>query len=98
MADNSTKAAILHTITIECGELNNQLEQLWLSINQHSVGNTEAIDRLRPIDHAFTRLTARAGYAGVSQDDSLNQSVTTDAYKVTHDRYHLATEGPTIAE
>ena len=98
MADYSTKAAILHTITIECGELQNDLDHLWLSLDQHSVGTPEVIDGLQRIDDAFTRLTARAGYAGVSQDTTLNQSVTEDAYKVIHDRYHLATEGFTNAE
>ena len=99
MADYSTKAAILHTITVEGGELQNQLDQLWLSMNQHSIAAQEVTDQLRHIDDAFTRLTARAGYAGVSQkNDTLNQSETEAAYRVIHDRYHLATEGFTNAE
>ena len=88
MADYGKKAAILHAISIECGDYDLRLRSLWMSLD-HADGEDETAIRaeLRAIEDGMLRATARAGYAEVTEHDQDNERATTEAYEVVSARF-----------
>ncbi len=88
MLDDGKKAAILHAISVECGEYYLRLDYLWMSLNQ-AEGTDETVIRaeFHAIQDGMLRTTARAGYAEVTEHDQDNARATTEAYEVVSARF-----------
>ena len=88
MADDGKKAAVLHAISIECGEYYLQLSSLWVSLNHpEGADETDIRTQLRAIEDGMLRVTARAGYADVQEHDRDNERAATEAYQVVAARF-----------
>ena len=88
MADYPRKAAILHTIAIECNDYSNQLHQIWLSLTRGEVDVERVIAQVAHIDTELSRITARAGVADIAENHKLNQQAATETYSVARDRFY----------
>ena len=88
MADDGKKAAVLHAISIECGEYCLRLSSLWGSLN-HPEGADETAIRmeLRAIEDGMLRVTARAGYADIREHDRDNERAAAEACQVVVARF-----------
>ena len=92
MHDDGKKAAILYSISVECGEYETELLDLWRSVADGTCTENAAVrTRLLEIEKGMNRVTDRAGYADVRVDEQLNTKTTREAYEVVTAR--LATGG-----
>ena len=88
MADDGKKAAILHAISIECGEFELRLRSLWMSLNSGEDVDESAIrQELYAIEDGLLRVTARPGHADIAEHDRDNKRAAEDAYQNISDRF-----------
>ena len=92
--DHGRKAAILDAISVECGEYETQLRDLWVSLEQ-SLSQGTPLDQaairatLMEIETAIDRVTARASLAAVAIDSELNSRVMSEANEVLTARFTI---------
>ena len=86
-SDDAKKAAILHTISVECGDLENQWRDLWSAVDQEGSDEAEMRNRIRELADRALKVTARAGDSDIREDQRLNRKSAEVAYKVISDRY-----------
>lgn len=89
VSDDAKKAAILHSISIECGDLENRWRDLWAAVDQEDSGDVEIRNEIRKLADRTLRVTARAGDSDIREDQRLNRKSAEIAYKVMTDRYAL---------
>ena len=87
VSDDAKKAAILHTISVECGDLENQWRDLWSAVDQEDSNDVEIRSRIRKLVDRTLRVTGRAGDSDIREDPRLNRKSAEIAYKVMIDRY-----------
>ena len=87
VSDDAKKAAILHTISVQCGDLENQWRDLWTAVDQEDAEDVEMRNRIRQLADRALRVTARAGDSDIPEDQKLNRKSAEIAYKVMTDRY-----------
>ena len=87
VSDDARKAAIAHTISVECGDLENQWRDLWSAVDHEDSDEAEIRDRVRKLADQVLKVTARAGDADIREDHRLNRKSAEIAYKVMTDRY-----------
>ena len=94
LSDHGRKAAILDAISVECGEYETQLRDLWVSLEQ-SLAEGTPLDQaairttLVEIETAIDRVTARASLAAVAIDPELNSKVMNEANEVLTARFTI---------
>ena len=87
MADYARKAAILHTISVECSDLENKLQALWRDVNREDADDGEIRRRIEELARRAPEVTGRAGGADIREDRTLNQKCAESAYRTTAERY-----------
>ena len=87
LADYANRAAILGVIRGECGEVEDELHDLWGGVQSGSVDDGGTRRALSILKRRVTRVTARAGAANVSTDERLNVRCEEDAFRALSDRY-----------
>ena len=87
VADYAKKAAVLHTISIECGELESEWQQLWTEIDEDVLSTAEVQQRNKRLSRRILRVTSWAGVADIREDQRLNEKCAESAYRVMVDRY-----------
>ena len=87
MADYPTKASVLNSIGVQCGEQVSQWRALWDRIDDNDADEEEIRSRIRELEDAAIRTTALAGYAGVKESRRLNVNAAKESYSVLADRY-----------
>ena len=93
MADYATKASVLHSVSVQCGEHESQWRALWDMVDDDDVDEGTIRTRIRELEEAMLKTTSLAGYAGVKENRRLNASATEETYTVLAARY--AQEGGT---
>ena len=94
MHDYGDKAAILYSISVECGEYAIELHELWRSVDAAPLHDESFIRaRLKEIASGMDRVTARAGYASVGEDQALVDKTQAEGFQVIADRLTI-TEKP----
>ena len=94
LSDHGRKAAILDAISIECGEYETQLRDLWVSMEQR-LAQGKSLDLasihadLSMIEAAIDRVTARSSLAGVAIDTQLNEKVMSETNEVLTARFTI---------
>ena len=87
MHDDGDKAAILYSISVECGEYETELHELWRLVDaEHPPEESFIRARLKDIESSMDRATARAGYAGVGEDKALIEKTQAEGFRVIADR------------
>ena len=94
LSDHGRKAAILDAISVECGEYENQLRDLWISIEQglaqgKPLDPTSIRADLSMIEAAIDRVTDRSSLAGVATDNRLNEKMMGEANEVLTARFTI---------
>ena len=87
VADYAKKAAILHTIGLECSALESEWRELWANVNEGDLNEDEARRGNQQLERRMLAVTGRAGYADVREDRKLNEKCEKAAYKVVAERY-----------
>ena len=87
VSDYGRKAAILHAISLQCGDLENEWAELWIRVNEATITNEETILRNRQLIQRITAVTGGAGYADIREDQKLNERCAADTYEVMEARY-----------
>ena len=87
VSDYGKKAAVLHAISLQCGELLNEWQDLWIGVDDGTMTNEEVIERNRQLIQRMTSVTGGVGYAGIPEDQKLNEECAAQAYKVAEERY-----------
>lgn len=87
VSDYGRKAAVLHAIRLQCGELENEWHALWRSVDDGTIANEEALKKNRQLLQKITSLTGNAGYADIREDHKLNEIQAANAYKTMEERY-----------
>ncbi len=90
VSDYGRKAAILHAISLQCGDLEDDCHDLWRNIDNATITNEEAIHRSRQLDRRITNVTSGAGYADIPEDKKLNERCRDDADSVMEHKYATA--------
>ena len=86
MADYPTKASVLNSIGVQCGEQVSRWRALWDRVDDDA-DEEEIRSRIRELEDAAIRTTALAGYAGVKESRRLNVNAAEESYTVLVDRY-----------
>ena len=90
MHDYGDKAAILYAISVECGEYETELQDLWRSVEaEHPAEESFIRTRLKEIASGMDRVTARVGYVGVGEDDALIDKTQAEGFQVIADRFAI---------
>ena len=94
LSDHGRKAAILDAISVECGEYENQLRDLWILIEQglaqgKPLDPTSIRADLLAIEAAIDRVTDRSSLAGVATDNRLNERMMGEANEVLTARFTI---------
>ena len=88
MHNDGKKAAILYSVSVECGEYETELLDLWRSVESWTGEESEPVrTRLAEIERGMNRVTDRAGYADIRVDERLNAKTTREAYEVVAARF-----------
>ncbi len=87
VSNYAKKAAVLHTISIECSELENKWRELWADINNAQVGEAEAQRKNKELAQKLLDVTERAGVADIQENRKLNEKCEKAAFQVVVDRY-----------
>ena len=82
VSDYAKKAAVLHTINIECGLLEIEWRELWNEAN-----DAEVREKNRRLSERISYVTARAGDANIPENRKLNEECAKAAYRVVADQY-----------
>ena len=89
VCDYAKKAAVLHTISIECSRLETEWKSLWNELGNMS--DSEALQKNKDLAIRISEITGWAGQAGINEDPKLNQKCTMDTYNVIREKYNYAT-------
>ena len=95
LSDHGRKAAILDAISVECGEYETQLRDLWISMEQ-GLAQGKSLDPvsiradLSMIEAAIDRVTNRSSLAGVATDNQLNEKMMNEANEVLTARFTIS--------
>ena len=87
VSDYARKAAVLHAIGLECGELENEWRELWAEVNDSEADEAEARRRSRQLARKLLNATGWAGYADIPENRRLNEECEKAAHRVVADRY-----------
>ncbi len=87
--DYAHKAAVLGTISSECGALEIDLQELWLGIQyvDEEADDAEAVRDLSRLSKRASKTTEQAKGVGVEEDRELNEESAREAYTVVAARY-----------
>ena len=83
----SKKAAVAHTITLECGLLEKEWRDLWAYVENEDADETEARDWNRRLSGRLEEIIGWAGHADIGGDDKLNRKCADSAYAVMARQY-----------
>ena len=89
VSDYAKKAAVLHTISLECNALEIEGRELWDDIEDYNVAADGARRKKQQLERKLLEVTGRAGQADIRQDRKLNEKCEKDAYKITVERYAI---------
>lgn len=87
VSDYAKKAAVLHTINIDCGLLEIEWRELWNEANDPEASDAEVREKNRRLAERISYVTARAGNANIPENRKLNEECEKSAYKVIQDKY-----------
>lgn len=87
VSDYAKKAAVLHTIDIECGLLEIEWRELWNEANDPEASDAEVREKNRRLAERISYVTARAGDADIPENRKLNEECAKAAYRVVADQY-----------
>ena len=82
VADYAKKAAIVHTISLECSALESDWRELWHEVNDWEADDAQVRDKMRALNRKVLEVTGRAGTADIREDERLNEKCAESAYKV----------------
>lgn len=83
--DYARKAAVLHTLSMECGMVEIELKALWDKME--NIGDDEAQRSNTHLARRMADVTGRAGQADIQEDLELNHKCAEAAYRVMEDQY-----------
>ena len=79
--NDGKKAAILYSISVDCGEYETKLRVMWRALDAGPGFDEDTIrTNLLEIEQGMERATARSGYADIRVDEKLNLKTTLEAY------------------
>ena len=88
--DYGKKASILYSISIECAEIETELNRLWRSLYSEKPLSEDQVDfRLNEIAETVCRITSRSLQHGIPTDDKLNEKAQQEGFKAVSDRFKL---------
>lgn len=93
--DNGKKSATLHSISAECGNLHDEWEELWSSVNYQTTDDDGARRRYGELNLRLAAATNAAGHAGVTRSRRLIRRSANEANRVIGDRYAEQSRGTT---
>jgi len=86
-SDYARKAAVLHTISLECGLLEIEWRDLWNDANNPDASDDEVRERNAQLSRRIAGATGRAGDAGIRENRKLNEECERAAYRIIEDKY-----------
>lgn len=87
VGDFARKAALLHGISGQVRRLNSQWELLWLSIDDTGAEDEVTRQKNTGLQRLLMEATDRAGEAGITTNNKLNQECMETAYAIVEDRH-----------
>ena len=87
VSDNAKKAAILHTISVECSRLGNSWEELWVAVDDVDSTDDHVRQRNRDLNDSLLTVTSGAGQSDIAEDQKLNRRSAERAYEVLGGQY-----------
>ena len=85
IADYAKRAAIAHTISLQCNHLDVEYKTLWTGVEH--LDEAEARQRLSVLAHKMNDTTQRSGDAGIVDNRRLNEKSEAVAFKTVRERY-----------
>ena len=81
------KAAVLHTISIECSRLQIEFKQLWAETNDNEAKDDEIRSKLSRLETRVLEVTSWAGHAAVQGHTKLNEQAEETGSRVIKETY-----------
>ena len=81
------KAAVLHTISVNCSQLDNEWHQLWADCQEAEVSAADLAHRNAELSQRLTEVTSAAGEAHILDSRRLNEKCWAEACRVEELRY-----------
>ena len=87
IANYGKKAAILHTICLECGAIENELRELWTDIDTNTANEDEIRASHKRLVQRLHNVTGWAGHADISVNNQMNEESEKFANSIMDQRY-----------
>lgn len=81
------KSVLLHGISIQCDRLNDQWQKLWIDAKKEEITDVVIIEKVEQLAQLETSVTSGLGYAGITQDQELNEKCHNEAEEYIRSRY-----------
>ena len=85
--DFTTKAIVIHNISLECSRLENEWSELWNLANSDHAEDGEVLLNNSRLANKLTDITGRAGEHGITESKRLNINCTKNAFKIMEMKY-----------
>ena len=89
-SDHARKAAVLHSVSLQCSRLHDEYKSLWLDVENYTKDDEEIRHILKRLNAEGDRATGVVGYADISVDEKVNDKSTDDADEVLKDQYTVS--------
>ena len=87
VSDYAKKAAVLHTISLECSALEIEFQGLWLETDNPKASDNEIRSKGKQLERRMLEVTGWAGNADVREDSKLNEKCEVIANQIMVDKY-----------
>lgn len=89
MGDYATKAALLNAIAVKCADLEAQWRELWGSVDSADADEAAILKTFRSLENDILNTTSVAGYAGIRENEKLNEAAMAETREVLIQRYSM---------
>ena len=87
VGDFAKKAAVLHSIGLECDHLAAEWEELWVGTHSGKLSDSTALARNQELMRRLIAATNRAGQSGVRENRKVNEKCWIEACVVLENKY-----------
>ena len=87
VGDFAKKAAVLHSIGLECDHLASEWEELWVGTHSGKLSDSTALTRNQELIRRLIAATNRAGQSGVRENRKVNKKCWIEACMMLENKY-----------
>ncbi len=90
MSGYANRAAILHSISVDCMRVEHDLDTLWTAVRAERIDFEGAEEKREALGRKLLEITAQSSFAEVTEDRELNNKCLDEADEVLDARYAIS--------